>query len=135
MIRFPFVAVLTLLASYGAFGWLLTINNASHLLYWIGSGALLFALNYFLALAWGVAAVLIVFLPKSNLLILSLGISIIWAALLYIARLEMLALASNRNLRFVLMFSIAAIAMGGGWLVSLLLPGFDVSNLWQKKSR
>ncbi len=133
MVRFPFVAVLTLLASYGAFGWLLAINNAPNLPYWIGSGALLFAINYFLALAWGVAAVLIVFLPKSNLLILSLGISIIWAALLYIARLEMLALTSNRNFRFVLMFVIAAIAMSGGWLASILLFNFDISSLWQKK--
>jgi hypothetical protein len=123
MIKLPIIAILTLLASYGAFGWLLAIHNPPYLIYWIGAGALSFALNYFLALAWAVAAAVIVFFARSESIILSLGICLVWAALMYIARLEMLALTPSRFGRFGLMFSIAAIAMGGGWLVNSNLLG------------
>jgi hypothetical protein len=132
MIRFPLVAILTILASYVTFGWLLSIHNAQNLTYWIGSGALLFAVNYFLALAWGIAAVVIVFAPKSNLLIISLGVTFVWASLLYFARLEMLNLSGNRIFRFILMFLIVAIALGGGLLLDSALINAKINYFWQK---
>jgi hypothetical protein len=132
MIRFPLIAILTIIASYAIFGWLLAIHNVQNLIYWIGSGALLFAINYFLALAWGVAAVVIVFAPKSNLLILSLGITTVWAALLYFARLEMLVLSSNRIFRFIVMFIMVAIALGGGILLDSAFINAKIDYFWQK---
>jgi hypothetical protein len=132
MFRFPLIAILTIVASYGAFGWLLAVNKAPNLIYWIASGSLMFAVNYFLALAWGVAAVIVVFVPKSDLIILSLGVTVVWATLLYIARIEMLGLINNRNIRFILMFFIVAIALGIGTLVDATFVNYKINYFWQK---
>jgi hypothetical protein len=132
MFKFPLVAILSIVVSYGTFGWLLAFHKAPHLLYWIGSGSLMFALNYFLALAWGIAAVIIVFVPKSDLIILSLGVTAVWATLLYIARIELMGLTSNRYMRFILMFLIVAIALGVGNLVDATLVNYKINYFWQQ---
>ncbi|MDX1978433.1 MAG: hypothetical protein SFT94_12245 [Pseudanabaenaceae cyanobacterium bins.68] len=133
MIKFPLIAVLTILASYTGFGWLLALHSPPQLFYWFGSGALCFGLNYFLSLAWGIAALVIVFVPKANLIILSVGITVVWASLLYIARLEILALTSSKVGRFILMVGLAAIALMAGWLLNTALDQYNLADLWLPK--
>lgn len=133
MIRLPIIAILTILASYTAFGWLLALHRAPQIFYWFGGGAACFALNYFLALAWGVAALVVVFAPKSNLLILSLGITIVWASLLYIARLEIVALVGSKVGRFLLMLALAGIALMVGWWLNIALDQYNLADLWLPK--
>jgi len=132
MFRLPLVSIFTIIISYAAFGWLLAIHKAPNLGYWIASGSFMFAVNYFLALAWGVAAVIVVFVPKSDLIIISLGVTAVWAALLYIARIEMLALTSNRTVRFIVMIMVVAIALAIGALVDATLVNYKINYFWQK---
>jgi hypothetical protein len=112
--KIPGLSVLLLFTSYAVFGWLLAIHGQDWRL-WIASGAISLGIAWFTAIAWAVVAVVIVFSQKTQIM-LSLGIFLIWAFLMYIARLEMQAFfARDRVASFVTLGAIAALGMGFGW--------------------
>lgn len=117
--KIPGLSVLLLLASYALFGWLLSIHGQDWRI-WIPSGAISIAIAWFTAIAWAVAAVVIVFSQKSQIM-LSLGIFMIWAFLMYIARLELEAFTKDRFTSFATLGAVSAIGMGLGWFADASL--------------
>ncbi len=113
--KIPGLSVLLLFISYALFGWLLSIHGQDWR-WWTVSGAISLGIAWFTAVAWAVAAVLIVFSQKTQIM-LSLGVFLIWAFLMYIARLEIQAFFAreNRFVSFTVLGTIAALGMGFGW--------------------
>jgi hypothetical protein len=116
--KIPALSVFLLLASYTAIGWLLSIHNADWRI-WISSGAIAVATAWILAIAWAVAAVLIVFLKQSQILFLSIGVTVVWAMLMYVARVELQAFTNNKVTCFFTLAILSAIGLGLGWYVDL----------------
>jgi hypothetical protein len=108
------MSVLTLLIGYGTYGWLLSIYDADWRV-WTISGAIAFGVAWFLALVWAVAAILLIFAKKAQALALAIGISLIWALLMYVARIEVQALSENKIQSFLTLSLIAGLGMGLGW--------------------
>ncbi len=113
--KIPWLSVLLLFSSYALFGWLLSIHGQDWR-WWTVSGAISLGIAWFTAIAWAVVAVLIVFSQKTQIM-LSLGVFLIWAFLMYIARLEIQAFFAreNRFVSFTVLGAIAALGMGFGW--------------------
>jgi hypothetical protein len=112
--KFPVTSVLTLIIGYGTFGWLLSIYGADWRA-WIVSGAIAFGVEWFLALAWALAAIVLIFSAKAHALPLAVGISLIWALLMYVARIEVRAFSDNKIQSFLTLAIIAGLGMGLGW--------------------
>jgi len=113
-------SALLLLATYSVLGFFLTINLADNTAraLWIGAGSLAFASGWAPALAWGLAAIVILFASNTNYLMLGLGSGVGWGFIMYFARLQVQAfLAGNKFWRFVLLALLAATGMGLGVLV------------------
>jgi hypothetical protein len=117
--KIPGLSVLLLLSSYALFGWWLSIHGQDWRI-WIPSGAISLAISWFTAIAWAVAAVAIVFIPKSQIM-LSLGVFMIWAFLMYIARLELQAFTEARFTSVATLGAVSAIGMGLGWFADASL--------------
>jgi hypothetical protein len=118
--KIPALSVLLLLVSYAAFGWLLSIHQTDWRI-WIGSGALAFATAWILAIAWALAAILLVFLKQTQILFLSIGISVVWAMLMYVARVELQAFTNNKVASFFTLAILSALGLGLGWFADLSL--------------
>jgi hypothetical protein len=118
--KIPTLSVLMLLASYAAFGWLLSAHQADWRI-WISSGAIAFGAAWLLAIGWAVAAILLVFLKQSQALFLSIGITAVWAMLMYVARVELQAFTNSKVAAFFTMTILAAIGLGLGWYADLSL--------------
>lgn len=112
--KFPVMSVLTLVIGYGTIGWLLSIYSADWRV-WTISGAIAFATEWFLALAWALAAIVLIFSAKAHALPLAVGISLIWALLMYVARIEVQAFSENKVQTFFTLAFIAGLGMGLGW--------------------
>ena len=112
--KFPVMSALTLVIGYGTIGWLLSIYRADWRV-WMISGAIAFATEWFLALAWALAAIVLIFSTKSHALPLAIGISLIWALLMYVARIEVQAFSENKIQNFLTLAFIAGLGMGLGW--------------------
>ena len=108
------MSALTLVIGYGTIGWLLSIYRADWWV-WTISGAIAFATEWFLALAWALAAIVLIFSTKSHALPLAIGISLIWALLMYVARIEVQAFSENKIQNFLTLAFIAGLGMGLGW--------------------
>jgi len=107
------------LLGYIAYGWLLSIHGADWRI-WIPLGAIAFAAEWIFSVAWAIAAVLFIFIRKEQFL-LSLGVTVIWASLMYIARLELRAyFLNNRNWSLIILALIAGIGLGLGWFTDTL---------------
>lgn len=127
LMRLPVGSILLILVSYATFGWLLAVYGSDWRI-WIISGAIAIGIEWILALAWAIAAVVLVFSAKPQAFALSIGICLIWALVMYIARLEIRAIASNRIQAFFLLSIIAAIGMSVGWFADTsLIPNFGES--------
>lgn len=112
--KFPVPSVLMLVIGYGTIGWLLSIYNTDWRV-WTISGAIAFATAWFLALAWALAAIVLIFSTKAHALPLAVGICLIWALLMYVARIEVLAFSDNKIQNFLTLAVIAGLGMGLGW--------------------
>lgn len=112
--KFPGMSVLTLLVGFGTYGWLLSIYGADWRI-WTITGAIAFGIEWFLALVWAVAAILLVFAAKPHALALAIGISLIWALLMYVARIEVQAFSNNKIESFFTLALIAGLGMALGW--------------------
>jgi hypothetical protein len=112
--KFPVMSVLMLVIGYGTIGWLLSIYHAEWRV-WMISGAIAFAVEWFLALAWALAAIVLIFSTKAHALPLAVGICLIWALLMYVARLEVRAFSENKILTFFILAFIAGLGLGLGW--------------------
>lgn len=114
----PILSLTLVVAGYIAYGWLLSIHKADWRI-WIPAGAIAFGIDWFFSLAWAIAAVIFVFLKKEQFL-LSLGISIIWAFLMFVARNELRAFMNNRGWNFFILAIIAGAGLGLGWFTDTL---------------
>jgi hypothetical protein len=116
--KFPVPSVLTLLIGYGTIGWLLAIYSADWRV-WTISGAIAFATEWFLALAWALAAIVLLFSTKAQALPLAVGICLIWALLMYVARIEVQAFSENKIQSFFILAFIAGLGMALGWFTDI----------------
>ena len=123
----PILSLALVLIGFIAYGWLLSIHKADWRL-WIPIGAIAFGVDWFFSVAWAIAAVIFVFLKKDQFL-LSIGISIIWAFLMYVARTELRAFMNNRGWNFFVLALIAGAGLGVGWFTDTLpmIRGFGES--------
>jgi len=76
-------------------------------------------MEWLFSIIWAIAAVVFVFLRKEQFL-LSLGISVIWAFLMYIARNELRAFMNNRGWNFFVLTLIAGLGLSLGWFTDTL---------------
>jgi hypothetical protein len=106
------------LIGYVAYGWLLSIHKADWRI-WIPTGAIAFGVEWLFSVGWAIAAVIFVFAKKEQLL-LSLGISIVWVMLMYVARIELRAFMNNRGWNFFILAIIAGTGLGLGWFTDTL---------------
>ena len=112
--RFPILSLVLVLLGYVAYGWLLSIHRANWLV-WIPTGAIAFGVDWIFSVGWVIAAIVFVFYNKAQFG-LSLGISIVWVMLMYVARNELRSfLAHNRALSFFILAAIAGVGLGLGW--------------------
>lgn len=125
--KIPGLSFTMLLVGYGAFGWLLSIHHADWRI-WATSGAIAFASASLFAIAWAIAAIVFVF-ATSKALVLSIGICLVWAMLMYIARLEIMAALGKPSVQnFFVLLLIATAALGMGWGADIaLIPSFGKS--------
>jgi hypothetical protein len=107
-----------LLRCYIAYGWLLSVHKADWRI-WIPAGAIAFGVDWLFSLGWASAAVIFVFYQKSQFL-LSLGISVVWVLLIYVARNELRAFMNNRGWNFFVLALIAGTGLGLGWFTDTL---------------
>jgi hypothetical protein len=114
----PILSLALVLVGYIAYGWLLSIHKADWRI-WIPAGAIAFGVEWVFSVAWAIAAVIFVFLNKPTFL-LSLGISIVWALLMYVARNELRAFMNNRGWNFFVLALIAGGGLGLGWFTDTL---------------
>jgi hypothetical protein len=106
------------LIGYVAYGWLLSIHKADWRI-WIPTGAIAFGVEWLFSVGWAIAAVIFVFAQKEQFL-LSLGISIVWVMLMYVARIELRAFMNNRGWNFFILAIIAGAGLGLGWFTDTL---------------
>lgn len=116
--KLPILSLLLVLVGYIAYGWLLSIHKADWRI-WIPVGAIAFGMEWLFSIVWAIAAVIFVFLRKDQFL-LSLGISVIWAFLMYIARNELRAFMNNRGWNFFVLTLIAGLGLSLGWFTDTL---------------
>jgi len=130
-VKIPIFSLLLLLLGYAAFGWLLAIYKNSMLVWWILTGSIAFGSAWFLALAWAIAAVFFVFSTKTQILPLVIGVCLIWALLMFIARTEVEAISDNKIQRFFALALVAALGMGLGWLADSTVLGSLGNSIMQ----
>ena len=116
--KLPILSLLLVLVGYIAYGWLLSIHKADWRI-WIPVGAIAFGMEWLFSIIWAIAAVVFVFLRKEQFL-LSLGISVIWAFLMYVARNELRAFMNNRGWNFFVLTLIAGLGLSLGWFTDTL---------------
>ena len=117
--RFPILSLTVILLGYVAYGWLLSIHRANWLV-WIPTGAIAFGVDWIFSVGWAIAAIAFVFYNKAQFG-LSLGISIVWVMLMYVARNELRSyLLHNRPLSFFILAAIAGAGLGLGWFTDTL---------------
>ena len=117
--KFPMLSLVLVLIGYIAYGWLLSIHRADWRI-WIPIGAIAFGAEWIFSVVWAIAAVLFLFLRNEQFL-LSLGLSVIWASLMYVARLELRTyFLNNRNWSFIILALIAGAGLGLGWFTDTL---------------
>ncbi len=116
--KLPILELALVLVGYIAYGWLLSVHKADWRI-WIPIGAIAFGMEWIFSVAWAIAAVVFVFLKKEQFL-LSIGISVIWAFLIYVARIELRAFMNNRGWNFFVLALIAGAGLGLGWFTDTL---------------
>jgi len=116
--KLPILSLTLVLVGYIAYGWLLSIHKADWRI-WIPAGAIAFGAEWLFSVAWAIAAVIFVFIKKEQFL-LSLGISVVWAMLMYVARTELRAFMNNRGWNFFVLALIAGAGLGLGWFTDTL---------------
>jgi hypothetical protein len=117
--RFPILSLTLILLGYIAYGWLLSIHRADWRI-WIPIGAIAFGVEWIFSVGWVIAAIVFVFYNKAQFA-LSLGISVVWALLMYVARNELRSLlVHNRGLSFFILATIAGAGLGLGWFTDSL---------------
>ncbi|WP_055075699.1 hypothetical protein [Pseudanabaena sp. 'Roaring Creek'] len=116
--KLPLLSLALVLFGYIVYGWLLSIHKADWRI-WIPAGAIAFGVDWIVAVGWAIAAVFFVFFQKSQFA-LSLGISIVWALLMYVARNELRAFMNNRGWNFFVLALIAGGGLGLGWFTDTL---------------
>ena len=116
--KLPILELALVLVGYIAYGWLLSVHKADWRI-WIPVGAIAFGAEWIFSVAWAIAAVVFVFLKKEQFL-LSIGISVIWAFLMYVARIELRAFLNNRGWNFFVLALIAGAGLGLGWFTDTL---------------
>ena len=116
--KLPIFSLALVLVGYIVYGWLLSIHRADWRI-WIPIGAIAFGVEWLFSVAWAIAAVIFVFAKKDQLL-LSLGISVVWILLIYVARNELRAFMNNRGWNFFVLALIAGAGLGLGWFTDTL---------------
>lgn len=116
--KLPILSLALVLVGFIAYGWLLSIHKADWRI-WIPVGAIAFGVEWIFSVAWAIAAVIFVFIKKEQFL-LSLGISVVWAMLMYVARTELRAFMNNRGWNFFVLALIAGAGLGLGWFTDTL---------------
>ena len=116
--KLPILSLALVLVGYIAYGWLLSIHKADWRI-WIPIGAIAFGVDWLFSVAWAIAAVIFVFYQKSQFEF-SLGISIVWVLLMYVARTELRAFMNNRGWNFLVLAIIAGVGLGLGWFTDTL---------------
>lgn len=116
--KIPILSLALVLIGFIAYGWLLSIHRADWRI-WIPAGAIAFGIDWIASLVWVIAAVVFVFFSKTQFP-LSLGISIIWAMLMYVARNEIRAFMNNKGWNFFVLALIAGTGLGLGWFTDTL---------------
>jgi len=129
--KIPGFSFALLISGYAVLGWLLAIHGASWQV-WLVSGAIAFGIEWILAVFWAIAAIYFVF-ARAEALVLSVGICLIWALLMYVARIEIQAISGKRWQAFFVLGIIAAIGMSIGWFAdSSLIPNIGNSLIKQR---
>jgi len=127
----PIFSFVLLIGGYAVLGWLLAIHGASWQV-WLTSGAIAFGIDWILSVIWATAAVYFVF-ARAEALVLSIGVCLIWALLMFIARIEIQANSGKRWQAFLVLSVIAAIGMSIGWFAdSNLIPNIGKSLIERK---
>ena len=117
--KLPILSIVLVLIGYVAYGWLLSIHKADWRI-WIPVGAIAFGVDWIFSVGWAIAAVVFVFMGKEQFL-LSLGISVVWVMLIYVARNELCAfMNNNRGWNFFVLTVIAGAGLGLGWFTDTL---------------
>ncbi|MBD2178132.1 hypothetical protein H6F42_14525 [Pseudanabaena sp. FACHB-1998] len=116
--KLPILSLALVLIGFIAYGWLLSIHKADWRI-WIPAGAIAFGIDWIFSLGWVVAAIAFVFFSKEQF-VLSLGISVIWAMLMYVARNELRAFMNNKGWNFFVLALIAGTGLGLGWFTDTL---------------
>lgn len=116
--KLPILSLALVLVGYIAYGWLLSVHKADWRI-WIPAGAIAFGVDWLFSLGWAISAVIFVFYQKSQFL-LSLGISVVWVLLTYVARNELRAFMNNRGWNFFVLALIAGTGLGLGWFTDTL---------------
>lgn len=116
--KLPILSLALVLVGYIAYGWLLSIHRADWRV-WIPMGAIAFGVEWIFSVAWAIAAVIFIFAKKDQF-VLSLGISVVWALLIYVARIELRAFMNNRGWNFFVLALIAGGGLGLGWFTDTL---------------
>jgi hypothetical protein len=116
--KLPILSLALVLVGYIAYGWLLSVHKADWRI-WIPAGAIAFGVDWLFSLGWAISAVIFVFYQKSQFL-LSLGISVVWVLLIYVARNELRAFMNNRGWNFFVLALIAGTGLGLGWFTDTL---------------
>ena len=118
LLKLPILSLALVFFGYIGYGWLLSIHRADWRI-WIPTGAIAFGAEWLFSIAWAIAAVIFVFIKKEQFL-LSLGISVVWAMLMYVARTELRAFMNNRGWNFFVLALIAGAGLGLGWFTDTL---------------
>jgi len=116
--KLPVLSLALVLVGFIAYGWLLSVYQADWRI-WIPTGAIAFALPWGFSAVWAIAAIAFVFFNKAQFS-LSLGISIVWILLMYVARTELRAFMNNRGWNFFALAAIAGLGLSLGWFTDTL---------------
>lgn len=117
--KLPILSLALVLVGYIAYGWLLSVHKADWRV-WIPIGAIAFGIDWLFSVGWAIAAVIFVFIKKDSSLLISIGISVVWAFLMYVARIELRAFMNNRGWNFFVLAMIAGGGLGLGWFTDTL---------------
>jgi len=129
--KIPLFSLILLISGYAVLGWLLAIHGASWEI-WLSSGAIAFGIEWILAVFWAMAAIYFVF-ARAEALVLSIGICLVWALLMFIARMEVRAISGERWQAFFVLGVIAAIGMAIGWFADAsLIPNIGNAIIKQR---
>jgi hypothetical protein len=129
--KIPLFSLVLLIGGYAVLGWLLAIHGANWQV-WLTSGAIAFGIDWILSVIWAIAAVYFVF-ARSEALVLSVGVCLIWALLMFIARIEVQSNSGKRWQAFLVLSIVAAIGMSIGWFAdSNLIPSIGKSLIKQR---